>query len=43
MASVFVKDGEGDALVADKRNFKGKVRDMMYSGSSGSSSLLGEN
>ena len=41
-ASVFVKDGEGYALVADKRNFKEKVRDMTYSRSSNGSSFLGE-
>ncbi|KAH0642614.1 hypothetical protein KY290_034204 [Solanum tuberosum] len=35
MASVFVKYREGDALVADKRNFKGKSRDMLHSRSSG--------
>ncbi|KAH0644181.1 hypothetical protein KY284_032065 [Solanum tuberosum] len=37
LASVFVKDGEGDALVADKRNFKGKTGDMPHSQSSGGS------
>uniref|UniRef100_M1DLP9 CCHC-type domain-containing protein n=1 Tax=Solanum tuberosum TaxID=4113 RepID=M1DLP9_SOLTU len=42
LASVFVKDGEGDALVADKRNFKGKSRDMSHSRSSGGSSLPGK-
>ena len=35
MASAFVKYGEGDAFVADKRNFKGKSRDMLHSRSSG--------
>ncbi|XP_049391577.1 LRR receptor-like serine/threonine-protein kinase FLS2 [Solanum stenotomum] len=42
LASVFVKDGEGYALVADKRNFKGKSRDMLHSRSSGGSSSLGK-
>ena len=35
LASVFVKDEEGDALVVNKRNFKGKSRDMSHSRSSG--------
>uniref|UniRef100_M1BZJ6 Uncharacterized protein n=1 Tax=Solanum tuberosum TaxID=4113 RepID=M1BZJ6_SOLTU len=39
LASAFVKYGEGDALVADKRNFKGKSRDMLHSRSSGDSSF----
>ncbi|KAH0751748.1 hypothetical protein KY285_004896 [Solanum tuberosum] len=42
LASMFVKDGEGDALVADKRNFKGKSRDMSHSRSSSDSSSPGK-
>ncbi|TMW99638.1 hypothetical protein EJD97_002246 [Solanum chilense] len=34
LGSVFVKDEEGDALVANKRNFKEKSRDMSHSRSS---------
>ena len=36
-ARVFVKDEEGDALVADKSNFKGKTGDMSHSQSSSGS------
>ncbi|KAH0780107.1 hypothetical protein KY290_006534 [Solanum tuberosum] len=42
LASMFVKDGEGDALVADKRNFKGKSRDMSHSRFSSDSSSPGK-
>ncbi|KAH0680062.1 hypothetical protein KY284_021147 [Solanum tuberosum] len=42
LASAFVKYGEGDALVADKINFKGKSRDMLHSRSSGDSSFPGK-
>ncbi|KAH0645408.1 hypothetical protein KY284_033292 [Solanum tuberosum] len=42
LASVFVKYREGDAPVVDKRNFKGKSRDMLHSRSSDDSSLLGK-
>jgi len=39
MAGVSIKEGEGNALVADKWNFKGKSRDSMHFQSlSGSSS-----
>jgi len=41
LASVFVKEGEENALVADKRNFKGKAINILHSGLSGSSSLPG--
>ncbi|KAH0730190.1 hypothetical protein KY289_001378 [Solanum tuberosum] len=37
LVSVFVKDGEGDALVDDERNFIGKEGDMPHSRSSGGS------
>ncbi|KAH0754091.1 hypothetical protein KY290_024361 [Solanum tuberosum] len=40
LTSVFIKYGEGDALVVEKRNFKGKSRDMSHSRSSGASSSL---
>ncbi|XP_070003476.1 uncharacterized protein [Nicotiana sylvestris] len=42
MAGVSIKEGEGNALVADKRNFKGKSRDSMHFQSSSSSSSLGK-
>ncbi|KAH0636544.1 hypothetical protein KY289_036459 [Solanum tuberosum] len=41
LASVFV-EGEGNALVADKRNFKGKARHILHSGLSGGSSSPGK-
>uniref|UniRef100_M1C9B9 CCHC-type domain-containing protein n=1 Tax=Solanum tuberosum TaxID=4113 RepID=M1C9B9_SOLTU len=41
LASVFVK-GEENALVANKRNFKGKTRDVPHSRSSGGSRSPGE-
>ncbi|KAH0733942.1 hypothetical protein KY285_009649 [Solanum tuberosum] len=42
LASVFVNNGEGYALVANKRNLKGKIRDMMHTRSVGGSSLPGK-
>ncbi|KAH0680455.1 hypothetical protein KY284_021540 [Solanum tuberosum] len=42
LASVFVKEGEENALVANKRNFKGKTRDVPHSRSSGGSHSPGE-
>ena len=35
MASVFVKDIQGDALVSNKKNIKGKSRGILHSRSSG--------
>ena len=35
LASMFVKDVKGDALVANKKNFKGKSKGMTHSRSSG--------
>ncbi|KAH0705082.1 hypothetical protein KY289_010158 [Solanum tuberosum] len=42
LASVFVNNGEGCALVANKRNFKGKIRDMPHTRSVGGSRLPGK-
>ncbi|KAH0708312.1 hypothetical protein KY284_009739 [Solanum tuberosum] len=42
LASVYVNNGERYALVANKRNFKGKIRDMLHTRSVGGSSLSGK-
>ncbi|XP_070007239.1 uncharacterized protein [Nicotiana sylvestris] len=42
MASVSIKEGEGIALVADKRNFNGKSRDIVHFRSSSGSSSPGK-
>ncbi|KAH0714401.1 hypothetical protein KY284_007306 [Solanum tuberosum] len=42
LAGVFVNDIEGYALVANKRNFKGKTRDVSHTRSLGGSSLPGK-